>query len=98
MPSVKVENLTAGMILAKPLTKGNMVILGEGTVLSEEWIERIVDMGIDSITIEGPSEQPVPMAEALEMLDVRFRSALDRPYMSEIKEQVRKHITGLYAR
>lgn len=97
MPSLKVENLTPGMILAKPLTKGNMVILGEGTVLTEAWIERIADMGIELIAIEGPSEQPVPMDEALEMLDLRFRSTLDKPYMSEIKEQVKKHIEGLYA-
>ena len=97
MPSLKVENLTSGMVLAKPLTKGNMVILGEGTVLSEAWIERIADMGIELIAIEGPSEQPVPMDEALEMLDLRFRSSLDKPYMSAIKEQVKKHIEGLYA-
>ncbi|MDI9570884.1 MAG: hypothetical protein QM278_09210 [Pseudomonadota bacterium] len=94
---VTIENLKEGMVLAKPLTKGNMVILGEGTVLSETWIERIADMGIEQITIEGTKEQAIPKEQALELLDARFRKILDRPYMREIKQSVKEHIESLYA-
>lgn len=96
MAMVAVDNLKPGMILSKPLTKGNMVVLGEGTVLSETWISRIADMGIERISIEGPSEQPIPQEKALEMLGARFRNVLDQPFMGDIKRSVKKHIEGLY--
>jgi hypothetical protein len=84
------------MKLAKPLSKGSMIILGEGTVLSEAWISRISDMGCERVFIDGPSEQPIPMEEALAALDARFRGVLDKPHMREIKEIVQEHIEGLY--
>ena len=50
MPKVSVEELKPGMKLGKPLSRGNMVLLGEGTVLNETWIARIGDMGTLSYT------------------------------------------------
>jgi hypothetical protein len=97
MPGITIENLKPGMILAKPLSKGNMVILGAGTVLSEAWISRIADMGLEQVFIEGPAEQPIPKEEALARLDARFQGVLDRPYMREIKKIINEHIEGLYA-
>ncbi|MCX5853660.1 MAG: hypothetical protein NTZ24_03565 [Deltaproteobacteria bacterium] len=96
MPGVSVDSLQPGMILAKPLSKGTMVIMGEGTVLSEALISRIAGMGIERIFIDGPSEQPIPIEEALAALDARFRGVLDKPHMSEIKKIVKEHIEGLY--
>ena len=89
MPSVTVDNLKPGMVLAKPLSKGNMVILGEGTVLTEAWISRIVDIGIEQIAIDGQSEQAIPKEEALARLDSRFKNVLDKPHMAEIKKIVK---------
>ncbi|MCL5808297.1 MAG: hypothetical protein M1418_07100 [Deltaproteobacteria bacterium] len=96
MPKVSVEDLKPGMKLAKPLSRGNMVLLGEGTVLNETWIARIGDMGIEAIFVEGPSEQPVPKEEAIRQLDERFRNVLSQPYMNRIKKMVKEHIEGLY--
>ena len=84
------------MKLARPLEKGNMVILGEGTELSEAWISRIADMGFDRVFIDGPAVQPISKEEALARLDAKFRNVLDKPYMREIKEIVQEHIEGLY--
>jgi hypothetical protein len=97
MPKISVADLKPGMKLAKPLARGTMVLLGEGTVLNETWIARIGDMDIDSVFIDGPSEQPVPQSEALRLLDERFRSVLGKPYMEQIKKMIKKHIEGLYA-
>jgi hypothetical protein len=97
VPSLSVDHLQPGMILAKPLMKGNMVVLGEGTVLTATWISRIEDMGIEQIFIDGPAEQPIPIEEALARLDERFRGVMDKPLMSDIKKLVKEHIEGLYA-
>lgn len=97
MPNISVDNLKPGMKLAKPLSKGNMVILGEGTELTEAWISRIGDMGIEQVFIDGPVIQPIPLEQALSELDERFRGVLDKPHMSEIKRITKEHIEGLYA-
>jgi hypothetical protein len=96
MLRVPIEKLEPGMKLIKPLTRGNMVILGEGTVLTETWISRIAEMGVDHVFIEGRSEQPVSREEALMRLNLRFRNVEDRPHMKQIKEITRAHIEGLY--
>ena len=85
------------MKLANPLLKGNMVILGEGTELSEAWISRIADMGCERVFIDGPAVQLILKEEALAELDAKFRNVLDKPYMREIKQIVQEHIEGLYA-
>ena len=84
------------MILAKPLLRGSMVILGEGTNITEAWISRIEDMDITHLFIEGAAEQAVPKEEALAQLDRRFEKVLDQPYMTPLKKLVKEHIEGLY--
>jgi hypothetical protein len=97
LPYVAIDSLKPGMKLAKPLAKGNMVILGEGTELSDTWISRIADLGFDGVFIDGPAVQSIAKEKALAGLDARFRNILDKPYMRGIKEIVKEHIEGLYA-
>ena len=92
MLKIAVLDLKPGMKLAKPLARGSMVLLGEGTILNETWITRIGEMDIDSVFIDGPSEQPIPQSEALRRLDERFCNVLGKPYMEQIKKMVKKHI------
>jgi len=97
MPKIPASRLVAGMKLAKPvLAKNGMVMLGEGTELSEAWIERIQDMDIQSIFVEGPPIQTVPKEEALANLEARFAMVEGKPYMNTIKKLVKEHIEGLY--
>ena len=94
IPSIKLE---PGMKLAKPITaKNGMVMLGEGTELNETWIERIRDMDIVSVFIDGPAIQTISREEALSGLDARFALVEGNPQMNIIKKIVRKHIEGLY--
>jgi hypothetical protein len=94
IPSIKLE---PGMKLAKPITaKNGMVMLGEGTELNEAWIERIRDMDIASVFIDGPALQTISREEALAGLDARFAFVEGNPQMNIIKNIVRKHIEGLY--
>lgn len=97
MPKVPVNQLQPGMILAKPVVaKNGMVMLGEGTELTRTWIERIEDMGIPSVFIDGPPLQMVSREDALAALDARFAQVEDKPYMRNLKRIVREHIEGLY--
>jgi len=98
MPKIAADKLQPGMKLAKPIIgKNGMTLLGEGTELTERWIENLQGMEVEGgIFIEGPSEQEVPLDEALAALEKRFETAGDKPYMSQIKSIIRKHIESLY--
>jgi predicted metal-dependent phosphoesterase TrpH len=97
MPRVNKEALTPGMKLAKPICGQNgMVMLTEGTELTEKWIERIQDMDISGVFVEGSREPKISREEALTALEERFPAVLQGPYMAEIKKAVRLHIESLY--
>ena len=97
MPKIASDKLLPGMKLAKPIIgKNGMTLLGEGTELTERWIGNIQDMNVEWISVEGPSEQNVPLDEALASLEKRFETVDDKPYMASIKELVRRKIESLY--
>ncbi len=97
MPKMPVSKLEPGMKLAKPVTaKNGMVMLGEGTELTDKWIERIQDMDITNIFVEGPPVQTVSRGEALDSLNERFARVDGKPYMNVIKKIIKAHIEGLY--
>ena len=97
MPKIPVSKLVPGMKLAKPITaKNGMVMLGEGTEITDKWIERIADMDIANIFVEGPPIQTITREEALDSLNERFAQVEGKPYMSVIKKIVKVHIEGLY--
>jgi hypothetical protein len=97
MPKIPVDKLEPGMKLARPIVgKNGMVMLGEGTEITEKWIERIRDMEIASIFIDGPAVQMISKEEALANLESRFSLVEGKPLMNAIKKIVQKHIEGLY--
>ena len=97
MPKISSDKLMPGMVLVKPITgKNGMVLLGEGAELTEKWIERIRDMDVEGIFVDGPSEQSIPLEEALARLEDRFETVQDKPHMGLIKKVVRNHIEKLY--
>jgi hypothetical protein len=97
MPRIPVDKIEVGMKLVRPITdKNGMVLLSEGTVLTEKWVERIQDMSIEAIYIDGPSVQPIPKDEALSLLNARFQHVEDQPHMGFLKKVVREYIEGLY--
>ncbi len=98
MPKIASDKLVPGMRLAKPIIgKNGMTLLGEGTELTERWIGNIQDMNVEGVYVEGPSEQAVPLDEALAALEKRFETVHDKPYMALIKTIVRKQIDSLYS-
>lgn len=97
MKKVALDKLVPGMVLAKPIESGNgMVLLAEGTALSDKWIERLETMDIAAVWVEGKTEQSIPLEEALAALDMRFEPVLGAPYMTDLKRLVRDKIEQLY--
>lgn len=85
------------MRLARGITnEGGITLFSEGTILSEPQINRIKDMNIDAIYIEGSSAPAVPIGEEIALLDVRFKRADNDPNMLKLKNMVRQYIQALY--
>jgi len=96
MKKVSINELEAGMVLAKPVMRGAMLILAEGTELTNAWVSRIEDMGVEHLFVEGAAEHAVPKEEALALLDARFKLVEDDPCMYFLKKIVKEHIEDLY--
>jgi hypothetical protein len=97
MPKIPVEQLKPGMKLARPLQNSSgMVLMAEGTELTEARISKIENMGVDSVFIDGPSRPARPKEELLASLDRRFAKVEGNPNMALIKKAVREHIEAMY--
>lgn len=97
MSKITPDRLKPGMRPLKPVTnRSGMVLLGEGTELTAELIEKIKGMDVDSISIQGASQPAMPKEEALSGLDRRFKPVEEKPFMDVIKKVLRQHIEGLY--
>ncbi len=97
MAKVPVDNLKEGMKLSKPVINENgMILLGEGTEITGAVIERLRNMSIGSVTVEGSSQPGKSKDEALAELDVRFRKTENEPYMGILKRLFEERIQELY--
>jgi len=97
MPKIPAEKLEPGMKLTKPvLNKAGMVLLGEGTELTETWVRRIQDMDLTNIYVEGSDLPQAPKEELLEGLAKRFAKVENQPHMALLKRVLKQHIESLY--
>ncbi|RLB93224.1 MAG: hypothetical protein DRH26_04405 [Deltaproteobacteria bacterium] len=96
MPKISVDKIEPGMKLTKPVTRGNMVMLKEGTELTEHMIIKIRNMDLEKVSIDGPSQNSIPKEERLVQLDMRFKNVENEPYMDLLKKLVREHIEVSY--
>ncbi len=97
MPKVPANNLKPGMKLSKPVVNDTgMILLGEGTELTNALIERLQNMNVSSVYIEGAATPPKPMEEMLSELDARFKKTENEPHMGLLKKLLREHIEGFY--
>lgn len=98
MLKVSIDKLDPAMKLklAKPVIKGNMILVNKDIELTENLINKIQNMGIDCVYIDVPTQQSISKEEALEQLDWRFKKVEDKPYMNMLKKLIKEHIEGLY--
>lgn len=97
MLKIALDKLEAGMKLAKPVENSSgMILLGENTELNVELIDKIRDMGIDIVYIQGISKPSIPLEDLLSQMDERFKAVEGEPYMDVLKKVFKEHIEGLY--
>jgi hypothetical protein len=87
------------MVLAKDIKNSDdpaaMTICGKGCKLTESLLDRLEQMGIQSLTVEGhpvTTEGEATLPEMLAALDKRFIRVTNDPLMMKIREMYRKQI------
>ena len=97
MPRIALDKLQPGMRLAKPVTNNNgLIMLAEDTELTRALINKISDMDIAGVYIQGMTQPDTPMEEMIAGLDKRFKNVENEPFMDLIKQALKEHIEGLY--
>jgi hypothetical protein len=97
MAKISVNALKSGMKLTKPVVNdAGMVLLGEGTELTDTLIKRLLNMDIVSVYVEGTASPDKSKEEMLAELDVRFKKTENEPYMGMLKKLFKEHIEELY--
>jgi hypothetical protein len=97
MAKVSIDKLKPGMRLLRPVTnKNGMVVLNKDMELTEGIINRLADIDVRGVHIQGMSEPAASREEMLADLDARFRHVEEEPYMPVLKRLVREHIEDLY--
>lgn len=96
MKRVLIDRLKPGMKLAKPVVNdAGMILIGDGTLLSDTHINRLQNMSISSVFIEGTAGPAKTREELLAELDARFRKTENEPYMATLKRIMKEVIEGM---
>ena len=97
MQRIPVNELKAGMVLAKAvMNDSGMVLLSEGTTLTDSLITRLGRMDLSHVAVEGVSASDKSKDQMLAELDQRFRKTGKEKYMDIIKGVLREHIEEVY--
>ncbi|GAB1721604.1 MAG: hypothetical protein GDA65_02580 [Nitrospira sp. CR1.1] len=92
MKRVVIEELTPGMILAKPVTNSTgLVVLPLGAELDEATLSRLQRLGLTSLYVEGDAGDASgkTLAELEAELEHRFRRVIDDPLQYQLREAIR---------
>ena len=95
MRRVVIEELTPGMILAKPVTNAaGLVVLPSGAELDEAILSRLQRLGLASVFVEGDTGDAggKTFAELEAELDHRFRHVNHDPLQQQLLEAIRLYL------
>ncbi len=98
MQKIPLNLAKPGMILDKPLLRDNgLVLVAEGTELSDTLLGRLLTMGIETIVVKG---NPVDLdgagggssfCQRAERMDHLFRKYQADPFMMKLKERLTEY-------
>jgi len=94
---IPVSDLKAGMVLAKAvINESGMVLLSEGTTLTDSLITRLGRMDLTHVAIEGVSATDKSKEQMLSELEQRFKKTGNERHMDVIKSVIRARIEEVY--
>ena len=97
MQRISISDLKPGMVVAKPVTnESGMVLLSEGTVLTDSLISRLGRMDLSHISVQGGSSTSKSREQMLAELELRFKMTGSEPYMNIIKDAIKARIEEVY--
>jgi hypothetical protein len=99
MQTIPISLAAPGMVIAAEIKSGGeatgRILCGKGVNLTDSLINRLRQMGIESLTVEGHPvkvEGEETIETMLGTLDRRFSRVVDDPLMMRMKEMYRKEI------
>jgi hypothetical protein len=99
MQKIPIANALPGMVLAQDVNTSDRddgpPLCGNGCTLTASLIERLKQMGVQTLVVEGHPLQvagATSLEESLSILDRRFKHVADDPHMMMLKEIYRKHL------
>lgn len=99
MRRVVPQELLPDMVLAKPVTNANgLPIVATGTILDTAMIERLRQMELASVYVEGDASDSggKTLAELEAELDHRFRHVAQDPIQQLILQALRTHLRATH--
>lgn len=100
MQNIPIALAEPNMVLAREVKRTDNPnappICGKGVILTDILLERLKNMGIQTIMVEGHTvwtEGEKSLEELLENLDRRFKKVEGNPLMDKLKEMYRSSIT-----
>ena len=98
MQRILIAQADPGMILAKEiLNPDGMVLCGAGTELSEALVERLINMDVVDITVEGHPvnvEGEKTLQEELHEIDLRFQRVEDIAPLMYLKKRIQARLAA----
>lgn len=92
MQKIPLNLARPGMVLEKPVLRNNgLVLVAQGTEISDGLLVRLGNMGVNSVTVEGHpvamegESPPKSYQERIDSLDHLFRRYKDDPWMNKMK-------------
>ena len=93
MQKIPLKQARPGMTLAKPVVNDRgMTLVGAGTQLTQDTIDRLAGMEVKRITVEGhpvdTGQEEKSLDQMLDDLDKRFMKVKDDPLMKKIRNMI----------
>jgi hypothetical protein len=99
MQNIPISLAAAGMVIAREIKSSSEssagILCGKGVKLTESLLNRLRQLGVESMTVEGhpvKMEGEASVQQMLEALDQRFRRVANDPLMMKVKQMYRRQI------
>lgn len=99
MQKISLSQALPGMALDRevhrPANPDGVPICGRGVILTEELIDRLQKLGVQTVTVEGNPlgvDGGKVLMDMLAQLDKRFKKVESKPLMMKLKDIYRKRI------